>query len=156
MKVRELMTTPIVVVPAITPVREAARQMDYTGVGSLLVVDQEPGRDRIVGIVTDRDLALRVTATDLPGDTPVSEVMSPDPVAVTPDDDVDVALHAFRRHDFRRLPVVDRGTAVGMVTVDDLLLRSYQILGDLLGPVSAEILEPQHLAATSEVRAGPT
>lgn len=136
------MSTPVVMVPSITPVREAARHMDYAGVGSLIVIDD----DRMVGIVTDRDLALRVLAGDLTGRVPVRQVMSADPVSVAANNDIEAAFTAFRRHAFRRLPVVDGDVVVGMITVDDLLLRAHQILGELLGPISGEILEPQRTA----------
>lgn len=143
MQVRDVMSTPIVVVPAMTPVREAAQHLDYSGVGCLIVTDGE----RIVGIVTDRDLTLRVLARGLPTTTPVGQVMSPGPICVRPDDDLDSIADLFRRNAVRRLPVVDNGDVVGMITVDDMLLRSHQILGHLLGPLAAEIFEPQHPAA---------
>lgn len=140
MEVRDVMSTPTVVVPAITTVQDAARHMDYSGVGSLIVTDG----DHLAGIVTDRDLALRVVAPGLPGNTPVGQIMSVGLVTVRPDDDVEMVARLFRKHAFRRLPIVEDGTVVGIVTVDDLLLYSHQVLGDLLGPVAAEILEPQH------------
>lgn len=140
MRVREVMSTPVVTVPPVVSVQEAARHMDYSGVGSLIVTDDE----RVVGIVTDRDLVLRVLARELPGQIPISRVMSTDVIAVAPGDDIDAAVHAFRTHPVRRLPVIDDDVVVGMITIDDLLLRSQHLLTDLLGPVSNEILEPQH------------
>ena len=124
--------------------------MDYSGVGSLIVADDE----RVVGIVTDRDLALRVLAREVPDQIPISRVMSTDVITVAPGDDIDVAVRTFRTHPVRRLPVIDDGVTVGMITIDDLLLRSQQILSDLLGPVSSEILEPQHAEESPEC--GPT
>jgi CBS domain-containing protein len=137
------MSTPTVVVAAMTSVQEAAQHLDYSGVGCLIVTDG----DRIAGIVTDRDLTLRVLARGLPPATQVGQVMSPGPVCVRPDDDLELIAGLFRRHSFRRLPVVDDGDVVGMITIDDMLLHAHQILGDLLGPVAAELLEPQHPAA---------
>ena len=142
MQVRDVMSTPTVVVPAMTSVQEAARHLDYSGVGCLIVTDGA----RIAGIVTDRDLVLRVLARGLPPTTPVGDVMSATPVSVRPDEDLERIAGLFRRHAIRRLPVVDDGDVVGMITIDDLLLHSHQILGDLLGPVAAELLEPQHPA----------
>jgi CBS domain-containing protein len=137
------MSTPTVVVAAMTSVQEAAQHLDYSGVGCLIVTDG----DRIAGIVTDRDLTLRVLARGLPPATQVGQVMSAGPVSVRPDDDLELIAGLFRRHAFRRLPVVDDGDVVGMITIDDMLLHSHRILGDLLGPVAAELLEPQHPAA---------
>lgn len=145
MRVKDVMSTPTVAVPAITTVQEAARHMDYSGVGSLIIIDG----DLVVGIVTDRDLALRVVADGLPGSTPIGQVMSADLVTVRPDDDLEAAAGLFRTHALRRLPVIEDGGVVGIVTVDDLLLCGHQMLGDLLGPVAAEILEPQHAMAAA-------
>lgn len=154
MKVKDYMSTPVVTVPSVTPVRDAARQMDFSGVGCLVVVDA----GRMVGVITDRDLALRALARDLPGDTTqVRQVMSRAVISVAADDDIDAAVAAFRRNAVRRLPVVVDDAVVGMVTVDDLLLHAHQILSALLGPVSGEILEPQHAmdaAGTGPASAG--
>jgi CBS domain-containing protein len=140
MHVRDVMSAPTVIVPTVTPAQEAARHLDYSGVGCLIVADGE----KAVGIVTDRDLALRVLGRGLPGSTRVGEVMSRNLVTVGPDEDVDVIAVLFRKHALRRLPVVDDGVVVGMVTIDDLLLHTHQVVDDLLAPVAAEILEPQH------------
>ncbi|MBD3135313.1 CBS domain-containing protein [Microbispora bryophytorum] len=140
MKIKDVMSTPVVVVPPITPVRDVARHMDYSGVGCVVVSE---GRG-VAGIVTDRDLAVRVLAQDRTGDTPVGQVMSEHPVVVQAEDEVEVAFDTFRRHSFRRLPVDAEGGVVGMLTIDDLLLQMHQLTADLLTPVVKEISEPQH------------
>ncbi|MBE3012169.1 CBS domain-containing protein [Microbispora sp. NEAU-D428] len=141
MKIKEVMSTPVVIVPPITPVRDVARHMDYSGVGCVVVSE---GRG-IAGIVTDRDLAIRVLAQeDKDGDTPVGRVMSEHPVVVRAEDEVEVAFDTFRRHSFRRLPVASEGAVVGILTIDDLLLQMHQLTADLLTPVVKEISEPQH------------
>jgi CBS domain-containing protein len=145
MHVRDVMSAPTVIVPAMTTVQEAARHLDYSGVGCLIVTDG----DRAAGIVTDRDLALRVLGRGLPGATRVSKVMSTDLVTVRPEDDLDIVAGLFRRHALRRLPVLEEGSVIGMITIDDLLLHTHQIVGDLLAPVAAEILEPQHALTAS-------
>ncbi|MEV7807130.1 CBS domain-containing protein [Microbispora sp. NPDC088329] len=139
MKIRDLMSTPVVVVPPITPVRDVARHMDYSGVGCVVVSEQ----GGVAGVVTDRDLALRVLAQGGDGDTPVGRVMSPHPVVVRPEDEIEVAFEKFRHHTFRRLPVADEAGVVGMLTIDDLLLQMHQLTADLLTPVVREISEPQ-------------
>lgn len=153
MKVKDYMSTPVVTVPSVAPVRDAARQMDFSGVGCLVVMDA----GQMVGVITDRDLALRVLARSLPGDTQIGHVMSRAVVSVAADDDLDVAVAAFRKNAVRRLPVVIDDSVVGMVTVDDLLLHAHQILSAVLSPVSGEILEPQHAvdaAGTGPASAG--
>lgn len=142
MKIRDLMSTPVVVVPPFIAVRDVARHMDYSGVGCVVVAEGQG----VIGVVTDRDLTVRVLASGIGGDTAVREVMTADPVTVRPSDDLDVAFEMFRRHPFRRLPVADEGTLVGMLTVDDLLLQLDQVTADLLRPVVSEISEPRRQA----------
>jgi signal-transduction protein with cAMP-binding, CBS, and nucleotidyltransferase domain len=140
MKIKGVMSVPGVTVPPQSSVAESARLMAYEGVGSVLVVSD----GRPLGIITDRDLALRVVARDLPATTPIGEVMSTELVTVDSTDEVDVAFAAFRRHPFRRLPVIADGEVVGMLTVDDLLMLSHRMHSDLLGPVASELAEPQY------------
>jgi signal-transduction protein with cAMP-binding, CBS, and nucleotidyltransferase domain len=140
MKIKNVMSVPGVTVPPQSSVAEAARLMAYEGVGSVLVVSD----GRPLGIVTDRDLALRVVARELPMTTPVGEVMCTELVTVNSGDEVDVAFATFRRHPIRRLPVVADGEVVGMLTVDDLLMLSHRLHSDLLGPVASELAEPQY------------
>ena len=115
------------------PVREAAAVMDRAGIGALAVVEW----DRLVGIVTDRDLACRVLAPGLPDTTPVGRVMTSAVVSVDAAADVGEALAAVRTFGVRRLPVVSDGRFVGMITTDDLLVELVGSLADLVGPSTA-------------------
>jgi CBS domain-containing protein len=116
-KVREIMTQNPTAVRRDSTVGEAAQLMKREDVGSLPVVDG----DTLVGIVTDRDIVLRVVAEGRePGSTTVGEVHSDDPVAVEPEQDLDEALQQMARHQVRRLPVVDGGRLVGVVAQADV------------------------------------
>jgi signal-transduction protein with cAMP-binding, CBS, and nucleotidyltransferase domain len=139
-KIRDLMSVPPVMVPSVTPVRQVAAHMDFDGVGCVLVVDDE----RLVGLVTDRDLTLRVLARGLSPDLPVGSVMSHAPVTVRADEDVSTVVHMLRHHAVRRLPVMIGDVVVGIVTIDDLLLETSRLQQDLISPVTNEILDPQH------------
>lgn len=111
-------------------VAEVARAMRVHHVGCVVIVDDE----RPVGIVTDRDLALRVLAESSPATTPVSEVMTPDPITADSTVGIETMLSMLRRAGARRLPLVNaRGRLVGIVTHDDLvqlLARELSELGD--------------------------
>ncbi|RCV52034.1 CBS domain-containing protein [Marinitenerispora sediminis] len=147
MNVREIMTSPVDAVPPVASVAEVAREMERTGVGCLVVLDQE-----IVGIVTDRDLVIRCVARGLPAEqTLVRDVMSRDVMVVGPDNPVEDVFDVFGHHAFRRLPVVEGRSLVGLVTVDDLLLRAHYMFSGLLGPISMETLVPR----SREPAAGP-
>jgi len=107
---------------------DAARRMRDRQVGTLVVVDE----GRPVGIVTDRDLAVRIVAAGLdPGTTRVSEVMTPSPTTVTEETEVATALGCMRTGRFRRVPVVGA----------DGKLRGILALDDVLGVVATELAE---------------
>ena len=96
---------------------EAARRMSSEDVGSLPVVDGE----RVVGMVTDRDLVLQVMAKDLdPNKVSVSEVCTENPVTVEPGDQLDAALQRMAKERVRRLPVVVDGKLVGILAQADV------------------------------------
>lgn len=114
--------------------RDAARRMHERQVGSLVVVDDE---SRPMGLVTDRDIAMRVVAAGCdPANTRVDAIMTPMPTTVLEDTEIETALGHMRVGRLRRLPVVDgTGTLVGMVTLDDVLAfvaEEFSLIGGLL------------------------
>ena len=111
-------------------VASAADRMRQRTVGSLIVVD---GSKHPIGIVTDRDLVIRALADAKDADTtPVSEVMTPDIVVATADTSINSALRLMRDGPFRRLPIVDQeGVLIGLVTIDDMLIRIGREFGEI-------------------------
>ncbi|MFH8384663.1 CBS domain-containing protein [Kitasatospora sp. NPDC018058] len=130
------MTTPPVTVGLGTTAFEAALVMEREAVGCVLVID----RGRLLGILTDRDLTVRGLAHGPHPAQPVTDLMTTPVTTVEADDDLDTAYRVFRNADVRRLPVLDQGRPVGMLTVDDLLRDVVQRLFDLLVPVSHSAL----------------
>jgi CBS domain-containing protein len=119
--VREIMTPNPTSVRPESAVIEAVRLMEAEDVGSLPVVDG----DELVGVVTDRDIALRVVGAGKdPGATTVGEIQSSGPVAVGPDQDLSEALREMAKHQVRRLPVVDGRRLVGVVAQADVALQA--------------------------------
>jgi CBS domain-containing protein len=117
-RVRELMTSSVESVRPDTPLREAAKTMQSKAIGDVLVVSDS---GELRGIVTDRDLAIRAVAEERdPGATEIGEVMSPIAVTVPPEATVSEAIDLMRRHDVRRLPVVEQGRPVGIVSLGDV------------------------------------
>ncbi|MEO9255143.1 MAG: CBS domain-containing protein [Tepidiformaceae bacterium] len=99
-------------------VREAVREMNQKGVGSLLVVDD----GRPVGIFTERDVLRRVVDVDRdPVFTLVVEVMTPDPRTAAPSMRIDEAIELMTKNRVRHLPVVDEGQLLGLVSIGDVL-----------------------------------
>jgi CBS domain-containing protein len=122
--------------------RVAAQRMAARCVGTLLVVDA--GR-RPLGILTDRDLALRVMAKGGDPDTVrVRDVMTNSPRTVTESTPIEDALDAMRRHGVRRLPVVDGdGALIGILSFDDvlaLLIEEFRSMSGILERSSPEVM----------------
>jgi CBS domain-containing protein len=119
-KVSEIMTPAPVALWSGQPVTEAARVMRQHGIGNVLIVDD----GELKGLVTDRDIVVRVVA-DIrdPAITPVGEICSPDLVTVAPDDDADTAVRRMREHAVRRVPVVENGHPVGVLSIGDMALE---------------------------------
>ena len=125
MKIQEIMTKdPACVTPG-TTVRDAAKVMQQEDTGIVPVVESE-GTKRLIGVVTDRDLAIRVVAEGRDGNTRVSEVMSSGRLAtLRPDADVDEAMDRMADEQVRRIPIVDdRGALVGIVAQADVVRKT--------------------------------
>lgn len=135
MKVREIMTRePSTLAPAST-IGEAATIMRQDDCGSVPIVEG----GRLVGIITDRDIVVRVLAGGKdPKTTRVSDAMTADPVTVGPDSSVDDAQKVMAEHQVRRLPVVEEGRLVGLVVIGQVARRDdAKDVGETLKEVSA-------------------
>ena len=121
MRIDEIMTRdPACVTPG-TTVRDAAQLMKREDTGIVPVIE-EGGDRKLVGVITDRDIAIRVVAENRSADTRVSEIMSGARVATArPNDSVDDVLGTMGREQVRRIPIVDeRGALVGIVSQADV------------------------------------
>jgi CBS domain-containing protein len=111
-----------------TPVSDAARIMKEEDVGIVPVVERVGGaetRGRLVGVITDRDIAIRHVAEGRSGDAPVRDVMSGGVKTCGPNDSVDAVMELMGREQVRRVPIVDeRGSLVGVVSQADLARKA--------------------------------
>ncbi|MCA9676969.1 MAG: CBS domain-containing protein [Kofleriaceae bacterium] len=122
MKAGELCTREVVTAWAGESVVDAARRMRDHDVGTVVVVEDVDGVTRPVGLVTDRDLVMRVLARGEPLAALLRDVMDPALVTATEDDDVDTVLARLRRRAVRRVPIVDRtGALRGVLSLDDIV-----------------------------------
>lgn len=121
MHVQELMTRNVALIGPDATVRDAAQRMRAEHVGALPVGEN----DRLIGMVTDRDITMRAVAEDrMPGTTSVREVMSDHVYYCFEDDDVQEAAGVMAEHQVRRLPVLNRSKRlVGVVALADLGLE---------------------------------
>jgi CBS domain-containing protein len=116
--VRDTMSTQPKSIDASQAMVEAARAMRDEDVGSLPVTDQ----GRLIGVITDRDIVVRVVAEGRMDSATVADALSRNPVTVEPDEDLDEALRLMARHQVRRLPVVEGDRLVGIVAQADVAL----------------------------------
>jgi CBS domain-containing protein len=130
--IRDVMTSHPITLPATSPVIEAARAMRDSNIGDILVTEQ----GRICGVVTDRDIIVRGVAEghDVSSLT-LGDICSRQLTTLSPMDSVDDAVQLMREKALRRLPVVDGGKAVGIVSLGDLALT--QNPNSMLGTISA-------------------
>lgn len=116
-KVSDVMTENPETVEPSDSATEAAKKMKEADTGALLVTDD----DELKGIVTDRDIVVKAVAEGKdPDDVDVDDICSTDPKTIEPDADVRDAVKKMRDADVRRLPVVDDGKPVGIVSLGDL------------------------------------
>ena len=120
--IREVMTPGPLTVEATSTVAEAALAMKGADVGPVPVLDTN---GRLCGILTDRDITVRVVAEGLdPKTTSVGDVSSVELIVLSPDDTVDDAVQLMRERSIRRLPIVDdSGKPVGIVSLGDLAVE---------------------------------
>jgi CBS domain-containing protein len=116
MKIREIMTDQIIFVSTDDTVEKAAQLMEQNDIGSLPVCEG----DRVVGMITDRDIVIREVAKGEGTSQTVAGIMTHDPVLGSPDMDVQEAAELMSNNQIRRLPVVEKGTLVGMVSLGDI------------------------------------
>ena len=121
MKAHEIMTGSLITCSPDESVAEAARLMRDRNTGDVLVTDD----GKLVGIVTDRDIAVRVAAKELdPREVPVKHFMSKHVVTGQPHWDVDKLAKEMGKHQIRRLPITQNGLLVGIVSLGDLAVRN--------------------------------
>ncbi len=121
MQLRDIMTAAVITAGLDAELLEVARLMRDNAVGSVVLCD--PHGDP-AAMVTDRDLAVRALADARPGSESVSRHASRPLVAGEPDMDLEEAAALMVRHRIRRLPVLDGGELAGIVTLDDIAVRT--------------------------------
>ena len=128
--IRDVMSTDLVTCPTTTTITEAARMMRDHDIGDVLVT-RDGGE--LVGIVTDRDLVVRCLADGASADTAIEQACSSELTTISPNSSIDDAARIMGDQSLRRVPVVDDGRAVGIVTIGDLAIEREpdSVLGDI-------------------------
>lgn len=121
MKIRDIMTSDVETAEPDDTLDELAIMMREQDVGAIPVVED----GELIGIVTDRDIVLRCVAEGKdPADIAADEIISGDLQTIEPDADLEQARRIMAQHQIRRLPVVDNGMLVGMISLGDLAVKT--------------------------------
>ncbi|CEG27054.1 CBS domain-containing protein [Bacillus sp. B-jedd] len=136
MKIKQVMTTDVETCTPDTPIFEIAKKMKELDVGVIPICEG----DELKGLATDRDIVLNAIAEQWPLDTPISRVMTEDPVRGTVDMSAEEAAELMADVQIRRLPIVEQGRLIGIVSLGDLAIE--RNLTDDAGEALEEISEP--------------
>jgi CBS domain-containing protein len=136
MQLRDIMTEAVITAGADDDVLAVARQMRDRAVGSVVICDPEGAP---AAMVTDRDLAVRVLADERPTDQRVGDHVSRPLITGDPEMDLEEAAALMVRHRIRRLPVVDGESLVGIVTLDDIAVRTGNL--EVAQRMTADVIE---------------
>jgi CBS domain-containing protein len=135
MKVRDVMTEEVMCAAPDTTLEEIATMMRTGDTGAIPVTDEGD----LIGIITDRDIVLRCVAEGHDAtEMTAEEIVSEDIETIDPDSDLEEARELMSRRQIRRLPVVDRGELVGMLSIGDLAVKhgNQELSGETLKDVS--------------------
>lgn len=135
-QIRDIMTTDVETCSLKDNVYEVAVKMKEEDVGVIPIVEN----DRLVGLITDRDIVLRCIAEKNPPSSKVEEIMSSTLVTVAPETTTQEAARMMAEQQIRRLPVVEEGRLVGIVALGDLAVRD--LTDDQAKAALSEISEP--------------
>lgn len=139
MKLRDVMTNPVIRIHPDESVAVAARTLTHYNIGILPVCG---GDGRLCGLVTDRDIVTRCLAAGrAPGATAVKDVMTSKIIAARPDMDTSIAASLMGSKQIRRLPVMENGRLCGMVSLGDLAQKEESSIdaGDALTEISSSL-----------------
>ena len=139
MKLRDVMTNPVIRIHPDESVAVAARTLTHYNIGILPVCG---GDGRVCGLVTDRDIVTRCLAAGRsPASTTVRDVMTSNIVSARPDMDTALAASLMGREQIRRLPVMENGKLCGMVSLGDLAVQDETAYdaGDALAEISSNL-----------------
>ena len=139
MKLREVMTNPVIRIHPEENVAVAARMLEHYNIGAVPVCGSD---GRVCGMLTDRDIVTRCLAAERkPETTTVRDVMTSRVIVGRPDMDAAIAASLMGREQIRRLPVLENGRLCGMVSLGDLALKEESSMdaGDALTEISSHL-----------------
>jgi len=114
---KDIMIRDVITISPDKTAQDAARLMAEHGIGSVVVMDS----DKVIGIITERDLVRKVCAKDIPSSkVKIQDIMSTPIITAEPDLPIEAAVQRMFNNKIRRLPIVENGRLVGIVTISDI------------------------------------
>jgi CBS domain-containing protein len=118
-KIRDIMTDDVECCTLLDNVYEVALKMKELNVGAIPIVDNE----KLIGMITDRDIVIRGIAEKHPPSSKVEDIMSDNLITISPEATSREAVQLMAEHQIRRLPVVENGKLIGIVSLGDFAIR---------------------------------
>jgi CBS domain-containing protein len=150
MLVKDVMSSPVVTIEEEAPVNKAAELMDKHGLGCVIVTS---GDGKPLGIITERDLVVRVLAKNVKPDTiKAKEVMTSPLITIEPDETISEAARRMSRLDIRRLGVIYKGKLIGLISSKDILA----VMPELVETIQERaLIEGENRAQAAEEESAP-
>jgi CBS domain-containing protein len=151
MKIREIMTADVTTAELNSTLEEIATIMRHEDIGAVPILDD----GELAGIVTDRDIVVRCVAEGRdPGECCAEDVLTEGLVTISPDDDVNDAAAIMSRNQIRRLPVLQDGKLVGVVSLGDIAVKESndEVSGDALEEISEGVRSASRRAPARKQR----
>ena len=134
--VKDIMTKSVVSIDAATTITDAAKMMEDAEIGAIVVTENNTP----VGLITDRDFAIKVVAHAYPRTTPVKMIMSSPLYSISPDESVRMIADFMYTRGIRKLPVIDNDKVIGIVTATDLVRQFAVCTGDDIRKIYCETI----------------
>ena len=123
MKIKEVMKS-VKTISQDSSVRDAAKKMSESRIGSLVVLNGK----KVAGIVTERDIMSKVTAMNkLPASVKIESIITSKVITIDPESPIDNAIYLMIKHKLKKLPVIEEGELVGIITSTDIVANSDEI-----------------------------
>ena len=153
MKIREIMTTNVTTAELNSTLEEIATIMRHEDVGAVPILDD----GELAGLVTDRDIVLRCVAEGRdPGECSAEDILTEGLITVSPHDSVADATAIMSRNQIRRLPVLEEGRLIGMVSLGDIAVKQSddRVSGDALEDISEGVKQGSRRTTARAQRTG--
>jgi len=135
MLVRDIMQKNVVTAKPDATVKEAAAVMNHSHIGSLVVLDKE----KIVGILTERNILVSIADGHDPELTTAEDIMAKKVITVAPDETVDKAVGLMAEYKIKKLPVVEGGKLVGIITASDIVVVELKLIESVANLLSIKL-----------------